>query len=140
MKKTIFAFLLILGSYQTRVISQPSPGVENITISGQLVLISYPHHRYPDGSCGGEIGGGYQDIQPGLTVVIRDGSNNIIGMGKLSPGKIEEGVSCVFPYRIAGVPKTNFYSIEIGRRGSVNYSYQDLVENNFYVETMLSRY
>lgn len=114
------------------------PPVYSIKGSFQLV----------DENIGGEVTsnncygtGGFNDIRGGMPVTIRDEKSLIIAMGATSEGTHSAGknsdVQCVFEFKIERVPKTNFYTIEIGRRGQLNYSFEDMSTRNWEVSLRL---
>ena len=80
--------------------------------------------------------GGYSDIETGLKVVVKDERGKILGISSLG-ADIYEGdypsVVCLFPFVIEDLPKAKFYAVEVGRRGEMIYSYEDLVEMNWEV-------
>ncbi len=87
---------------------------------------------------------GYDDIAPGTGVTVTDAKGVIIGTGSLgrptfasisSAGREDIG-SCVFPFTVS-VPKTEFYSVEISHRGKLNYSYGELLTDNWKIKSSL---
>ena len=78
-------------------------------------------------NCRGESG--YDDIQEGTQVTVRDGTDAIIATGRLSQGKLTAtGFSgrCRFEFTISDVPEASFYTIEVSRRGGLTYSAEEL--------------
>jgi hypothetical protein len=69
--------------------------------------------------------GGYDDIEAGLQVVISNEANTVIGNGALGPGEITDD-GCLFRFQVRDVPVAKFYNIEVGRRGKLNYSYDQM--------------
>ncbi|MEY3305726.1 MAG: PASTA domain-containing protein [Pseudanabaena sp.] len=71
--------------------------------------------------------GGYKDIQGGMTVKIQDGSQNILALGATELGYFDGStVVCSFKFQVNNVPKSNFYTISVGNRRGVNYSFDDM--------------
>ena len=73
--------------------------------------------------------GGYSDIGPHMQVVVMNGKRDIIATGTLEPDYSSDGeddYTCTYPFTIEDVPITNFYEIEIGRRGSVKFSLEEM--------------
>lgn len=89
--------------------------------------------RGTDDYCYGS--GGYSDIKGAMPVTIRDGKGNILATGNTESGKRPSGkysnVICKFSFKVNDVPKTDFYSVEIGRRGQINYSYEEMQEKKW---------
>ena len=78
-------------------------------------------------NCRGE--GGYDDIQEGTQVTVRDETDAIIGTGRLSQGKLTASGffgKCRFEFTIRDVPEAGFYTIEVSRRGGLTYSAEEL--------------
>lgn len=108
-------------------------------ISGYLELVD-SQIGGTDSNCYGT--GGFEDIEGGMSVTIKDGKGTIIALGKTSYGKRPKGqyssVRCIFYFQVNNVPKADFYSIEVGRRGQLNYSYEELKNKNWKVSFSLS--
>lgn len=86
----------------------------------------------PSTNCYGE--GGYGDIESGLAVVVKDGSGIILATGNLENGqRSPAGGSCTFDFRIRDIKQSGFYSVEVGRRGSLSYSHSEMLSNNWSV-------
>ena len=78
--------------------------------------------------------GGYDDISSGLNVTIRDGSGAILATGRLGRGTADGAYSpCSFEFSVDGLPEVDFYSVEVGRRGELTYSFEELVDSFWYV-------
>ena len=78
--------------------------------------------------------GGYSDIESGVAVTVKDGFGTILATGSLGNGqRSAAGGSCRFPFRIRDVKQSDFYSIEVGRRGSLSYSHSEMLANNWEV-------
>lgn len=81
--------------------------------------------QYNEGdTCSGS--GGYDDIATQAQVTVFDASSTIIGTGRLSSGKMQNGY-CRFPFTVAKVKESDAYQIEVGRegRGKLRYSQSD---------------
>ena len=59
-------------------------------------------------------------------MVIKNGEGKIIANDELWSGKLTGLNECTFPFYITSVPDTDFYEIEVGRRGSLVFSRSDL--------------
>lgn len=77
-------------------------------------------------TCEGD--GGYSDINQGVEVTVRDGTGKLLQTGSLGEGT-GNLVRCEFPFTIKGVPETDFYSVEVGSRGDLSYSLDDMKAN-----------
>ncbi len=88
-----------------------------------------------DSNCYGT--GGYRDIREAMPVTIRDGKGNILATGATNSGKRPPGeyanIQCTFSFEVSNVPKVDFYSIEVGRRGQLNFSYEEMQKKNWEV-------
>ncbi len=110
--------------------------IETYTLTGSLTLIA-SGIRGDENFCYGT--GGYEDLSGALTVTVKDGKSQIITTGLTNSGvrpKDDEyaKVTCIFEFKVEDIPKSDFYSIEIGRRGNLNYSFEDLENRNWNVE------
>ena len=68
-------------------------------------------------------------MEEGLQVVVRNEKNEILAIGQLGSDNYTgqyPGVVFEFPFVIKDIPRANFYQIEVGRRGSLKYSIDDL--------------
>lgn len=104
------------------------------TIDGTFTLADSSGFSNTGTGCVGD--GGYSDIRPGTAVTVRDGSGTILGTSSLGPGE-ELVVWCQFEFTVAGIPKADFYEIEVGRRGSLSYSYDEMARNDWNVSFSL---
>lgn len=76
--------------------------------------------------------GGYADFRPGMSVAVKDQSSTIIASGVTVFDHWESG-HCRLAFSVANVPDVPFYSIEVGRRGALTYSRDDLASKNWAV-------
>jgi hypothetical protein len=86
--------------------------------------------------------GGYDDIEAGMPVTIRDGQGTILATGQVGTGTQPSdsqysSVMCVFDFQVDNVPKADFYAIEVGRRGQLNYSFAEMKEKDWTVSLSL---
>lgn len=110
----------------------PTVGITH-TITGTLSLRGDRYGNYPNiivsgTRCYGTSG--YDDIQAGGAVTIRDGNDTTIAVGRLDSGTWSAG-ECNFPFKITDVPDSEFYSIEVTHRGQVFASKQELESTNW---------
>lgn len=109
----------------------PIPFVQSkYTIKGSITLIDSDIEGTDD-NCYGT--GGYRDVRTNMPVTIRDGQGIILATGETRSGKKDSIVTCIFEFEVSEIPKVDFYSIEVGRRGQLNYSFQELEEKEWTV-------
>ena len=107
------------------------------TISGTFTLIDSGVERDTLG-CHGT--GGYSDIKPGMKVVVKNEKSEIIGISNLDSDTYDgnsPSVVCKYPFEVRGLPSASFYSIEVGRRGSLTYSPKQLDKQDWKVSLSL---
>jgi tetratricopeptide (TPR) repeat protein len=144
---SILILLLSLGNSiafgqlpkQSNHITQYAQNTRRYTISGTIELINLYGIAGQNNNCFGTSG--YQDIRGGTQIIIKDGSGKVLAIGKTSNGRRYAGQYsqhiCRFTFKISNISRTNFYSIKIGRRGEIFYSYQDLAKQNWNVNLTL---
>lgn len=109
-------------------------GAETHTITGDLSLTTANDLSAGD-SCQGT--GGYSDITPGTQVVVEDDTGKTLATSAFGPGTYD-GTSCVFQFTFTDVPKAAFYRVQQnGNRGVLQYSYAEMVSNNWSVHLTL---
>lgn len=111
---------------------------EKPTLTGTFTLIDSEISRTLDG-CAGT--GGYSDVKTGLQVVVKNEKNEILAVGALGDDNNYSGqhaqVACDFPFSIKDLPRATFYQIEVGRRGSLKYSFDELRNAKWMVQFSL---
>lgn len=104
------------------------------TVSGS-VLVTEPGSSWTvTGSC--TPTGPYKDMAKGTDVVVRDGSGNVIGTGKLPDGAGEEDDNtdgpgsethiCEFLFAVPGVATTKSYVVQVGNTPEKTLSLADM--------------
>ena len=92
---------------------------ETLTVVGDLTLYDYDIETY-----GGECYGvdGYDDLEGGAQVVVRDAEGKSVGLGSLDPGvKVRRG-ECRFDFEVTDVPPgLGIYSVEVSHRGEIQF-------------------
>ena len=102
--------------------------------------------------------GGYNDFGSGMDVSIRDADGKIIGTTstrnfstsdlssddedlKSAAVSTQENseLACGIVYGPISVPKSEFYEVEIGSRGTLTYSHEELVAANFWTFSTLGQ-
>jgi hypothetical protein len=72
--------------------------------------------------------GGYTDIKTGAQVVIKDAAGKVLATTTLGVGTGTGSAACTFPFH-ADVPAgSDFYGVELGRRGVVQFTAGQLAE------------
>lgn len=109
-------------------------GTEKHTVTGDLALTTANDLSVGD-SCHGV--GGYSDIDQGTQVIIEDDTGRTLATSAFGPG-VFDGTSCVFEFTFTDVPKAPFYRVhQSGNRGVLQYSYADMVNDNWAVHLTL---
>ncbi len=126
--------LLALGTGSYLVLG----GTERHFVRGYLSLTTSSMTGQSVGSaCSGS--GDDQDIYGGAAVVITDLAGKVLVKSALNQG-VYDGRSCLFGFRLPGVPKAAFYRVNAGNssRGGPEYSFSDLQSAGWLVHLTLS--
>lgn len=133
---------IIVGTMLMVAIPSPYAIAQNAqngdTLTGHLELISSGMGVNSRGECYGQ--NGFNDIMGQIPVIIKNESGTVIAVGKTEAGKQPEEhstVRCIFNFRVENIPKSLFYSVEIGRRGSKTYSRQQLEDQGWDLSFLL---
>lgn len=100
------------------------------TIRGEMILIGFREHMAGD-SVGDECYGfgGYDDMQGGTDVTVRDGDGSLVGTSRLQEGEIAEVDGdfqvCSFKFLVK-VEDAAFYEVEVSHRGGLTYTKDEL--------------
>jgi hypothetical protein len=115
------------------------PKAESYSVKGSVTLV--------DSEIGGTASncygtGGFDDINASMPVTIKDSAGAIIATGETGVGSQPSdseysSVQCKFEFTINEIPKSNFYQIQVGRRGNLNYSFEDMTKNGWEVKLSL---
>lgn len=116
-----------------------------VTITGEFVLTGDPrltdYSSVAEGdACFGSDG--YADFGSGMNVVISDGSGNTVGTTSTGPATLTDyhpqvdALYCHTAFETQ-VDIVDFYEIEVGRRGGLSFSYDDLRDQDFHVSFSL---
>jgi hypothetical protein len=97
----------------------------SITVDGDITVNSRADVTSTGTGC--FTGGGYADIKSGAQVVIKDDSGKVIATTTLGPGDAI-GAGCTFPFSVDVPRGSDFYGVELGRRGSVQYTADQLAD------------
>jgi hypothetical protein len=69
--------------------------------------------------------GGYSDVSDGAQVIIRDGNNNILGVGRLEDTDLSGAFGCSYIFTME-VPEAPFYQIEFSHRSPLVYTFEEM--------------
>lgn len=100
------------------------------TITGTMTLLSSDLSD----SCQGS--GGYDDIRPGTAVTVRNGEGETIATGRLGEGTLHGVIGCTYPFEI-DVPDEDFYRVEVSHRGELEFSRDEMEQNDWTVDASL---
>lgn len=100
-------------------------GSRSIDVAGDITVASLDSVRSVGGTC--TTSGGYADIKTGAQVVVKDATGNVVATTTLGPGT-GVGGTCTFPFRIEVPSGSDFYGVELGRRGSVQYTADQMAD------------
>lgn len=127
---------IIVGTMLMVAIPSPYAIAQNAqngdTLTGHLELISSGMGVNSRGECYGR--NGFNDMTGQIPVIIKNESGTVIAVGKTETGKQPKEhstVRCIFNFRVENIPKSLFYSVEIGQRGSKTYSRQQLEDQGW---------
>jgi hypothetical protein len=81
--------------------------------------------------------GGYDDIQPGAAVTVRNQTGETIATGNIGSGEYFESVGCEYDFSVEGVPDAAFYRIEVSHRGEVEFSRAEMESQDWKVQLSL---
>lgn len=79
---------------------------------------------------------GYDDVNQGTDVTVKDADGKLIALGALSEGMFLGNHSCKFTFEIE-VANSDFYSFHIGNRDDVTYTKSELVGKNWRIDLTL---
>jgi hypothetical protein len=103
--------------------SSSSSGRTGIRLTGTFTLFTSAQPQAKP--CAPHVG--YTDIANGAPVVIRDQRGVTVGSGSLSSGSAEPSKrGCAFQFAIRSLPVASSYTVTVGQRGGLPYSYADL--------------
>lgn len=104
---------------------------ERHSIIGILTLTDTDEFWSEGDPCAGS--GGYDDIQEGAQVTVRDGEGHVLATSDLLEGVASSDYECDFPFAVPDVPEARFYAVEISHRGEITNSRRDLERNDWFV-------
>lgn len=115
----------------------PSPSVHAITVAIELSGGSNSVSRSSVSSeCHGL--GGYADMDIGTQFSIKDAAGTLIGFGALTDSHYGPApFHCSLQGRAENVPDAPIYSVEVGRRGTINFTRAQLEANGWLAQLTL---
>ena len=105
-------------------VSPTKPGV--FTVSGTFTVeaATAAVTSSDDGGCWTD--GGYDDIESGTQVVVRDRNGTTVAIGELGTAE-RDGFNCAFPFAVSDVPAAKgMYRIEVSHRGELEYTEEQI--------------
>ena len=137
MKRLVLAVMLLVGlagcggEGGEEEASATTTTLERFTMTGRFVLQGEADDAYIEFDKASGLGlacagtGGYDDIEAGLEVTVRDANDTIIGDAALSEGSaLADG--CSFDFKVSSLPRTTFYKVKVGNRGEQNFSFDEM--------------
>ena len=95
-----------------------------------------------DGSCAGN--GGYDDLRDGAAVVVYNSTGAVVGTTTLYGSSYDleslssRKITCTFKWELKNVPNDDGgYSVEVTSRGKVFFSSDELLDNGFFLPTII---
>lgn len=115
--------------------SAATTAVESRTIEGVFIL--HNESVWTGDTCRGDEG--YADIQRGLQATLTDEDGTVIGTAAFPVGETVERTQCQFTYEFSDVPEADFYTVAIGRRGELTYSFTEMEAMDWRIASELGR-
>jgi hypothetical protein len=132
--------------------AKPTPTPETFTLKGAVTLSgdTKSYTWEPGEPCSGS--GGYSDLRGGSDVVVKDREGTVIGKGSLGSGvgvAVRQdcgapgehplcdpmgGRVCKLSFTVDGIPRSDFYVVEMGKRGQFTYSFDEIQSQDWSVE------
>ena len=106
-------------------------------VEGTLTLANIRPLNTPGTPCAGS--GGYDDIRASAQVIVKDQDGKTIGTSQLGPGTQTQASDCLFTFTVSGLPKAEFYSVEVSHRGALSWSFDELKAKGWTVALSLGQ-
>ena len=123
----VLAIVAVVGIVLLTRDSSPEPH----SIIGILTLTDTDEFWSEGDPCAGS--GGYDDIQEGAQVTVKDENGHVLATSDLLEGVAASDYECDFAFAIPDVPEARFYAVEISHRGEITNSRRDLERNDWFV-------
>lgn len=122
-------FVVLVKDKGSDALGGDEAGADTFSASGSMQVIGTVT-KYDDGCYGGD---GYDDIQPGAQVVVRDSTGEIVAVDALDSGYVPEkfkglGIfgepaACAWGFKVDEIPSGSpAYSVEISHRGEIAFT------------------
>jgi hypothetical protein len=112
-------------------------GDDTFRVVGAFTLVGTQGEEFLSLGSAGCLGlGGYDDVTVGSQIVVRNENDTIIATAMLEPDPTSSDDECQMQF-IVDVPDATFYSFEMGRRGAIVYSKQEMEENGWRISLSL---
>lgn len=82
-------------------------------------------------------GGGYADIERGLQATLTDQDGTVIATTSFPTGQTVDRTHCQFTYEFHDVPDAEFYTVTVGRRGELTYSFAEMESMDWRITSAL---
>ncbi len=117
----------------------PSPSPSTHPISVALDLTGHSDTIKQVGQTGCTGAGGYADIAPGAQFTIKDAGGTLIGFGSFTESHITlaSPIHCSLQGTADNVPDAAIYTVEVGRRGAINFTREQLEANGWLAQLTL---
>lgn len=92
-------------------------------LDGTFTVVDPDGYREVATGCRGV--GADADIAPGTDIVLRDDAGRVVARSSLGDGT-EDAAGCTFPFTLYAVPRSEAYELQVGSRGSLTYSRDEL--------------
>lgn len=110
----------------------PSPTSTTHTLQVQVALLAGSDMHYTGTGDGCVSAGPYSDVAPGMQATIKDANGNILGIAEFeTPGTSPSLGECDFTATATNIPEVPFYAVDLGRRGSVQFSLSELEQHGW---------
>lgn len=90
-----------------------------------------------DSCTGSGVSAGFDDVQEGAAVKVKDGKGKILATSGLGSGVQDDQLQCVFKFSMK-IPDASTYSVEISHRGALVYSKNALAKRKWKVAFVLT--
>ncbi len=133
----VLAGVVLLVLVGAVVVALGSGGDGSHTIKGRLLLLGYESSDSTGGACYGVDG--YDDLEGGAQVRVKNEDGKIIGTGALDEGRYTNSDDdvCRFIFDVPDVSEANVYTIEISRRGELSWPAAEMEEMDWTVSTTI---
>jgi hypothetical protein len=129
--------VVVVGAVVAVALVGSGSGESTHTIRGTMTLI--------DSDVGGSSGDcygteGYDDIEQGAQVTVKNGSGKTLAVSDLQAGSSDDEdfmVSCEFGFVVRDVPDASFYDVTVSHRGGVSFSKDEMERKNWHVRLTL---